>query len=230
MFSRCALHSPDPVDAAAAGKLWPAGRKVRTANEKKIIIMSTPTTTPTTSTTKSTGWIVATIVAAFLALAGIVAALLFAFGAPAHASKANTWDPTNSSAGGNNSPFRPNPPAPPVRPSATTPAGASGPAQLLQRPRHQLHEPRHRASDHIPPTRRPPAQTGQLNTATENALNSMLANGNNQMGGNQHQPHEHQQLINNTEQPMPPSPRSKAPPVARPCRRATAISGERIDG
>jgi hypothetical protein len=27
-------------------------------------------------------------------------------------------------------------------------------------------------------------QTGQLNTATENALNSMLANGNNQMGGN----------------------------------------------
>ena len=27
-------------------------------------------------------------------------------------------------------------------------------------------------------------QTGQLNTATENALNSMLAGGNNQMGGN----------------------------------------------
>ncbi len=38
------------------------------------------------------------------------------------------------------------------------------------------------------------------------------------------------QLINDTEQPMPPSPRSKAPPVARPYRRATAISGERIDG
>jgi hypothetical protein len=27
-------------------------------------------------------------------------------------------------------------------------------------------------------------QTGQLNTATENALNSMLVNGNNQMGVN----------------------------------------------
>jgi hypothetical protein len=164
--------------------LWSTEHQSPNHNERKIIIMSTPTATPTASTTRSTGWIVTTAVAAFLALAGIVAALLFAFGAPAHASKANTWDPTNSSAGGNNSPFRPNPPAPPVRPSATTPAGAAGPAQLLQRPRHRLHEPRHRASDHIPPTRRPPAQTGQLNTATENALNSMLANGNNQMGGN----------------------------------------------
>ena len=41
-----------------------------------------------------------------------------------------------------------------------------------------------RTGDHVPPARRPPAATGQLNTATENALNSMLAGGNNQMGGN----------------------------------------------
>jgi Putative peptidoglycan binding domain len=186
MFSWCALHSPDRVDAAAAGKLWSAGRKVRTANERKITTMSTPTTTPTAPTTKSTGWIVATVVAAGLALAGIVAALLFAFGAAAHASKANAWDPSNSSAGGNNSPFRPNPPAPPVRPSATI--------KLLQEQLGQLNYYNGPVTGymnhgtvqaimylqrdaHLP-------QTGQLNTATENALNSMLAGGNNHMGGN----------------------------------------------
>lgn len=148
--------------------------------------MSTPTTTPTAPTTKSTGWIVTTVVAAGLALAGIVAALLFAFGAPAHASKANAWDPSNSSAGGNNNPFRPNPPAPPVRPSATI--------KLLQEQLGQLNYYNGPVTGymnhgtvqaimylqrdaHLP-------QTGQLNTATENALNSMLAGGNNQMGGN----------------------------------------------
>jgi peptidoglycan hydrolase-like protein with peptidoglycan-binding domain len=146
--------------------------------------MSTPTTT---NNTKSTGWIVATIVAAGLAIAGIVAALLFALGSPAHASKAHTWDPSNSSAGGNNSPFRPNPPAPPVvRPSATI--------KLLQEQLGQLNYYNGPATGymnhatvqaimylqrdaHLP-------QTGQLNTATENALNAMLAGGNNQMGGN----------------------------------------------
>jgi hypothetical protein len=146
--------------------------------------MSTTTTTPTN--TKSAGWIVATVIAAGLALAAIVAALLFAFGSPAHASKANNWDPSNSSAGGNNSPFRPNPPAPPVRPSATI--------RLLQEQLGQLNyyngptagymnqatvqAIRYLQRDaHLP-------QTGQLNAATENALSSMLANGNNQMGGN----------------------------------------------
>jgi peptidoglycan hydrolase-like protein with peptidoglycan-binding domain len=101
-------------------------------------------------------------------------------------AKANTWDPTNSSAGGNNSPFRPNPPAPPVRPSATikllqeqlgqlnyyngpvTGYMNHGTVQAIMYLQHDAHLP----------------QTGQLNTATENALNSMLANGNNQMGGN----------------------------------------------
>ena len=148
--------------------------------------MSTPTTTPTAPTNRSTGWIVATIVAAGVALAGILAALLFAFGSPAHASKANTWDPSNSSAGGNNSPFRPNPPAPPVRPSATI--------KLLQEQLGQLNYYNGPATGymnqatvqairylqrdaHLP-------QTGQLNAATENALNTMLAGGNNQMGGN----------------------------------------------
>jgi peptidoglycan hydrolase-like protein with peptidoglycan-binding domain len=140
--------------------------------------------TTTTPTTKSTGWIVATVVAAGLALAGIVAALLFAFGAPAHASKANTWEPSQSSSSGHSS--NPNRPNPPVGPSATV--------KLLQEQLGQLNYYNGSATGyvnqatvqairylqrdaHLP-------QTGQLNAATENALNAMLAGGNNQMGGN----------------------------------------------
>jgi hypothetical protein len=143
--------------------------------------------TTTTPTTKSTGWIVATVVAAGLALAGIVAALLFAFGAPAHASKANTWEPSQSSSSGHSS--NPNRPNPPVGPSATV--------KLLQEQLGQLNYYNGSATGyvnqatvqairylqrdaHLP-------QTGQLNAATENALNAMLAGGNNQMGANNNQ-------------------------------------------
>ena len=103
-----------------------------------------------------------------------------------HTPAGQHLEPSNSSAGGNNSPFRPNPPAPPVRPSATI--------KLLQEQLGQLNYYNGPVTGymnhgtvqaimylqrdaHLP-------QTGQLNTATENALNSMLANGNNQMGGN----------------------------------------------
>ena len=144
--------------------------------------MSTPTTT--TTQTKSTGWIVATVVAAGLALAGIVAALLFAFGAPAHASKANAWEPSQSSSSGHSS--NPNRPNPPVGPSATV--------KLLQEQLGQLNYYNGPATGYMnqAPCRRSCylqrdahlPQTGQLNAATENALNSMLAGGNNQMGGN----------------------------------------------
>jgi hypothetical protein len=95
--------------------------------------MSTPTTTPTASTTRSTGWIVATVVAAFLALAGIVAALLVAFGPSAHARTASSVEEypaaqsstsgqsfIPSTSGHSSHHHRPRPPAPPVvRPSAT---------------------------------------------------------------------------------------------------------------
>ena len=161
--------------------------------------MSTPTTTPTAPTTKTTGWIVATVIAAFLALAGIVAALLFAFGAPAHArtSTVEEYPAAQSSTSGqsfipstsghSSHHNRPRPPAPPVvRPSATV--------KLLQEQLGQLNYYNGPATGymnhgtvqaimylqrdaHLP-------QTGQLNNATENALNSMLAGGNNQMGGN----------------------------------------------
>jgi Putative peptidoglycan binding domain len=169
-------------------------------HERKITIMSTPTTTPTAPTTKSTGWIVATIVAAGLALAGIVAALLVAFGPSAHARTATVGDEypaAQSSTSGQSfvpatdghsyHPNRPHPPVPPVvRPSATI--------KLLQEQLGQLNYYNGPATGymnhgtvqaimylqrdaHLP-------QTGQLNNATENALNSMLAGGNNQMGGN----------------------------------------------
>jgi peptidoglycan hydrolase-like protein with peptidoglycan-binding domain len=160
--------------------------------------MSTPTTTPNAPTTKSTGWIVATVVAAFLALAGIVTALLVAFGPSAQArttiedeypaaessTSGQSFIPsTNSHSSHHN---RPRPPAPPVRPSATI--------KLLQEQLGQLNYYNGPATGymnhgtvqaimylqrdaHLP-------QTGQLNTATENALNAMLAGGNNQMGGN----------------------------------------------
>jgi len=68
-FSRYAHQSPDPAKVATAGKLWSAEHQSPNHNERKIIIMSTPTATPTAPTPRSTGWIVATAVAAFLALA-----------------------------------------------------------------------------------------------------------------------------------------------------------------
>jgi putative peptidoglycan binding protein len=162
-------------------------------NERKITIMSTPTA----PTNKATGWIVATIVAAGLALAGIVAALMVLFGPAAHArtativeeypaaqSSASSQSFTPSSSGHSSHPNKPNPPV--VRPSATI--------KLLQEQLGQLNyyngpttgymnqatvqAIRYLQRDaHLP-------QTGQLNTATENALNAMLAGGNNQMGGN----------------------------------------------
>ncbi len=158
--------------------------------------MSAPTTTPTA---RSTGWIVATIVAAGLAVAGIVAALLVAFGPSAHARTATIveeYPAAQSSASGqsfipstsghSSHPNRPNPPTPPVRPSATI--------RLLQEQLGQLNYYNGPATGymnhgtvqairylqreaHLP-------QTGQLSAATENALNAMLAGGNNQMGGN----------------------------------------------
>ena len=146
--------------------------------------MSTPTTTPTAPTTRSAGWIGATILAAGLALAGILAAMLFVFGPSAHASKADGWEPGQSSSSGHS--YHPNKPNPPVGPSATI--------KLLQEQLGQLNYYNGPATGymnqatvqaitylqrdaHLP-------QTGQLNSATENALNNMLAGGNNQMGGN----------------------------------------------
>jgi hypothetical protein len=133
--------------------------------------------------------------AAFLALAGIVAALLFAFGAPAHASKANTWDPTNSSAGGNNSPFRPNPPAPPVRPSATiklvqeqlgqlnyyngpvTGYMNHGTVQAITYLQHDAHLPRPASS--TPPPKTPSTRCWQTATTKWAATNTNHMNTNN---------------------------------------------------
>ena len=144
--------------------------------------MSTPTTTPNT---KPTGWIVATVVAAGLALAGIVAGLLMALGSPARASSEIIPEQfiVPSASGHHSTPVNPNPPTPPVRPSQTI--------KLLQEQLGQLNYYNGPATGymnhatvqaiiylqrdaHLP-------QTGQLNAATENGVNSMLQNGNNQM-------------------------------------------------
>jgi len=198
-FNRYAHHPADPGKVITAGKLWSTEHQSPNYNERKITTMSTPTTTPTAPTTKSTGWIVATVVAAFLALAGIVTALLVAFGPSAQArttiddeypaAQSSTSGPSfiPSTNGHSSHHNRPRPPAPPVvRPSATI--------KLLQEQLGQLNYYNGPATGymnhgtvqaimylqrdaHLP-------QTGQLNTATENALNAMLAGGNNQMGGN----------------------------------------------
>ena len=157
--------------------------------------MSTPTTTPTptTSNSRPTGWIIATVIAAGLALAGIIAALLMVLGSPGHASKTNDFfypgDSTTTSgstSGGSTSGGHHNRPNPPVRPSQTI--------KLLQEQLGQLNYYNGPATGymnnstvqairylqrdaHLP-------QTGQLNTATENALNAMLNGGNNQMNTN----------------------------------------------
>ena len=155
--------------------------------------MSTPTTTPTTPTTRSAGWIVATILAAGLALAGILAALLFAFGSHGRAAsvveeypvaQSSTSGPSYiPSTGGNSHHNRPNPP---VGPSATIrqlqeelgqlnyyngPATGymnQGTVQAIRYLQRDAHLP----------------ETGQMNSATEHALTNMLEGGNNQMGGN----------------------------------------------
>ena len=157
--------------------------------------MSTPTTTPTaptTPTTRSAGWIVATILAAGLALAGILAAMLFAFGSQGRTATVVEEYPAQSStsgpsyipsSGGNGHHNRPNPP---VAPSATI--------RQLQEELGQLNYYNGPATGymnhatvqaitylqrdaHLP-------ETGQMNSATEHALTNMLEGGNNQMGGN----------------------------------------------
>ena len=156
--------------------------------------MSTATTTPTAPTTRSAGWIVATILAAGLALAGILAALLFAFGSHARAATVvEEYNPaTQSSTSGPS--YIPstrghshhNRPNPPVGPSATI--------RSLQEELGQLNYYNGSATGymnqgtvqairylqrdaHLP-------ETGQMNSATEHALTNMLEGGNNQMGGN----------------------------------------------
>jgi peptidoglycan hydrolase-like protein with peptidoglycan-binding domain len=94
-----------------------------------------------------------------------------------HGVSPNRWTPGSAAAP---------PPAPPVRPSATI--------KLLQEQLGQLNYyngpttgyMNHATVQAITYLQRDAhlPQTGQLNTATENALNSMLAGGNNQMGGN----------------------------------------------
>jgi peptidoglycan hydrolase-like protein with peptidoglycan-binding domain len=94
-----------------------------------------------------------------------------------HGVSPNRWTPRSAAAP---------PPAPPVRPSATI--------KLLQEQLGQLNYyngstagyMNHATVQAITYLQRDAhlPQTGQLNTATENALNSMLAGGNNQMGGN----------------------------------------------
>jgi hypothetical protein len=149
--------------------------------------MSTPTiTTPnTTPSSKPTGWIVATVVAAVLAFAGIVAGLLMAFGSPARTSSEIIPEQfiVPSASGHHSTPVNPNPPTPPVRPSQTI--------RLLQEQLGQLNYyngpvtgyMNHATVQAIMYLQRDAhlPQTGQLNAATENALNSMLQNGNNQM-------------------------------------------------
>jgi hypothetical protein len=183
-FNRYAHHSPDPDKTRSAGKLWSTQQgKPQTTTERKITKMSTPTATPTALTKRSAGWIVVTILAAGLALAGILAAMLFAFGPAAHASSADGWEPSQSSSGGNGHHNRPNPP---VAPSATI--------RQLQEELGQLNYYNGPATGymnhatvqaitylqrdaHLP-------ETGQMNSATEHALTNMLEGGNNQMGGN----------------------------------------------
>jgi peptidoglycan hydrolase-like protein with peptidoglycan-binding domain len=157
--------------------------------------MTAPTTA--TSTSRPTGWIIATVIAAGLALTGIVTGLLLAFGPTAHTSKANAEDnfyPSNSSStsgsstsggssGHHHTPINPNPP---VRPSQSI--------KLLQEQLGQLNYYNGPVTGymnrgtvqaisylqrdaHLP-------QTGQLNSATERALNAMLDGGNNQMNTN----------------------------------------------
>ena len=140
--------------------------------------------TTTTPTTKSTGWIVATVVAAGVALAGIVAALFFAFGSPAHASNSGNWDPSQPSTGGHS--YHPNKPNPPIGPSATIrqlqeELGQlnyyNGPATGYKNPGTVQAIGYLQRDAHLP-------ETGQMNSATEHALTNMLEGGNNQMGGN----------------------------------------------
>jgi hypothetical protein len=146
--------------------------------------MST-TTTPTTTDSKPTGWIVATVIAAGLALAGIVAGLLMAFGSPARASSEIIPEQfiVPSASGHHSTPVNPNPPTPPVRPSQTI--------KLLQEQLGQLNYyngpvtgyMNHATVQAIMYLQRDAhlPQTGQLDAATENALSSMLQNGNSQM-------------------------------------------------
>ena len=152
--------------------------------------MSIPTTTRTPNPTPAAGptsWIVTTVVAASLALAGIVAVLFVGFGAPVHAQTASTPEQsviTQPSAGDHNT--TPTGRMRPVRPSATIKLLQEQLGQLnyyngpvtgyMNRATVQAIEYLQRDA-HLP-------QTGQLNAATENALNSMLQNGNNQMNTN----------------------------------------------
>ena len=153
---------------------------------------TTPTQQPEKS--KPTGWIVATFGAAALALVGMIAAVLMAFAAPATAGASNTIDHHKSSShhaviingggGDNHGGNTPNPPHHKVQPSGQVETWQKDLGQLnyYEGPVNGYLTPLTvqsikylQAAAHLP-------QTGQMDAATQAAMQYMLVHGNNQMG------------------------------------------------
>ena len=136
---------------------------------------------------KNTGWIVATITAAGLALVGMIAAILMAF------APASTPTPAPAPAAHHATVIKPAhhtvTPAVPVHPKVTPSASI----ELLQRQLGELNyyegpingyytQATINAVKYLQRDAGLP-QTGQMNTATQSALATMLATGNNHMAG-----------------------------------------------
>ena len=146
----------------------------------------------TTSPKASPATIVGAAALCALAIAGIITAIMLAFGS--HATAAEV--PVSPTPGHSTpaTPAQPSTPSAPVKPStpvtpSTVPSAAT---ESLQRQLAQLHyydgpingimnPETTRAITYLQRDAHLP-QTGHLNTATQNALNRFLVDGNNQMG------------------------------------------------
>lgn len=147
---------------------------------------------PPVRSPKPTGWIVATFLAAALALVGMVAAVVMAFAGPATAGASHPVVHHKSShhaviingGGTNHGGNTPNPPHHKVQPSGEVETWQKDLGQLnyYEGPVNGYLTPQTvqsitylQAAAHLP-------QTGEMNAATQAAMQYMLIHGNNQMG------------------------------------------------